>query len=126
MGYICNGLQSVLHCEGALQIHHQSFADFLLDPNECSQDFLIVRKRENRNLAVARLKAMKGHLRFNICELESSYLQNSEVYDLLSRIEKHIPLHLFLIVVSGPLKPHSTTNYLNTFSTSCDINFYSG
>jgi hypothetical protein len=95
MGYICNGLQSVLDSESALRIHHQSFVDFLLDPNECPQNFLIVRGRENRNLAVACVKVMNSHLRFNICELESSYLRNSEVPNLQSRVEKHISPHLF-------------------------------
>jgi NACHT domain len=95
MGYICNGLQSVLDSGSALRIHHQSFADFLLDPSECPPNFLIVRERDNRNLAVACLKVMNSHLRFNICELESSYLRNSDVPDLESRVEKHIPRHLF-------------------------------
>jgi NACHT domain len=95
MGYIRNGLQSVLDSGNVIQIHHQSFVDFLIDPNHCPHDFLIVRERENRNLAAACLKIMKTHLRFNICELESSYLRNSEVSDLHTRVKKHIPRHLF-------------------------------
>jgi len=94
IGYICNGLQSVLDSDNALRIHHQSFADFLLDPDECPQNFLIIRERENRNLAVACVKVMNSRLRYNICGLESSYLRNSEVPDLQSRIEKHISPHL--------------------------------
>jgi NACHT domain len=95
MEYIFNGLQSVLDSGNPVQIHHQSFVDFLLDPKDCPPDFLIVRERENRNLAVACLKVMKSHLRFNICELESSYVRNSDVSDLQSRVKKHIPRHLF-------------------------------
>jgi hypothetical protein len=95
MQYICNGLQSVLDSGNAIQIHHQSFVDFLLDPKDCPPDFLIVRERENRSLTVACLKVMKSHLRFNICELESSYVRNSEVSDPQSRVEKHISRHLF-------------------------------
>jgi hypothetical protein len=94
MEYICNGLQSVLDSGNAVRIHHQSFVDFLLDPKDCPADFRIVRERENRNLTVACLKIMRNHLRFNICELESSYARNSEVSDLESRVEKHIPRHL--------------------------------
>jgi hypothetical protein len=94
MGYICNGLQSVLGSENTLRIYHQSFVDFLLDPKGCPQDFLIVRERENRNLAVACLKVMNRHLRFNICELESSYVRNNEVPGLQSKVEKHISRHL--------------------------------
>jgi hypothetical protein len=95
MEYICNGLQSVLDSGNAVQIHHQSFVYFLLDQNDCPANFLIIRERENRNLAVACLKAMRSHLRFNICGLESSYVRNSEVSDLQSRVERHIPSHLF-------------------------------
>jgi hypothetical protein len=94
MGYICNGLQSVLDLGNTARIYHQSFADFLLDPKECPQDFLIVQERENRNLSVSCLKVMNRGLRFNICELESSYVRNSEVPDLHSKVQKHIPPHL--------------------------------
>jgi len=95
MEYVCNGLQSVLDSGNSVRIHHQSFVDFLLDPKACPPDFLIVRERENRNLTVACLKVMKSDLRFNICELESSYVRNSEVSDLQSRVERRIPRLLF-------------------------------
>jgi len=95
MGYICNGLQSVLDSENAVRIHHQSFVDFLLDPKDCPPDFLIIRECANRNLTVACLKTMKSHLQFNICGLESSYVRNSEVPNLQSKVERHIPRYLF-------------------------------
>jgi hypothetical protein len=34
---------------------------------------------------------MASKLRFNICELESSYLPNSEIQDLTNRVEQKIP-----------------------------------
>jgi hypothetical protein len=37
---------------------------------------------------------MNGSLRFNICEIETSYLRNSDVNGILERIEKAIPPEL--------------------------------
>jgi hypothetical protein len=37
---------------------------------------------------------MESGLRFNICDLESSYLLNTEVTDMESRIKRNIPAHL--------------------------------
>lgn len=92
--YICNGLQSVLDCEGAARIHHQSFVDFLINPKECPPDFLINRERENRTITLACLQTMKCHLRFNICDLKSSYLRNNDVPDLALRVAKFISPYL--------------------------------
>jgi hypothetical protein len=37
---------------------------------------------------------MDEGLKFNICDLETSYLRNDDVEDLSSRVEKSIPDHL--------------------------------
>ncbi|KIM29184.1 hypothetical protein M408DRAFT_22993 [Serendipita vermifera MAFF 305830] len=94
IGYICNGLHSVLEHEEALRIHHQSFVDFLLDPEECPTQFLINKQRESRTLTMACLHVMKMHLRFNICDLSSSYIRNQDVPDLDLRIKARITSHL--------------------------------
>jgi hypothetical protein len=49
---------------------------------------------ENHKLALASLQTMKSGLKFNICNLESSYLLNTEVPDMKSRIQQNIPPHL--------------------------------
>jgi NACHT domain len=92
--YISNGLQSVMDSDNILRINHQSFVDFLLDQNKCPPKFTIQRKRESRSLTLACLNTMGNNLRFNICDLDTSYLRNTEIPDLESRIEERISPHL--------------------------------
>ncbi|KIM19665.1 hypothetical protein M408DRAFT_31025 [Serendipita vermifera MAFF 305830] len=94
IGYVCNGLHSVLENGETLRIHHQSFVDFLLDPEECPTPFLIDQQRANKTLTMACLHTMKRHLRFNICDLKSSYIRNQDIPDLDSRIQALIPGYL--------------------------------
>ncbi|KIM24750.1 hypothetical protein M408DRAFT_317021, partial [Serendipita vermifera MAFF 305830] len=88
--YICNGLRSVLDCGRILRIRHQSFVDFLLDSTDCPLSFLIDKERESRNLALCCLSTMKRYLRFNICDLESSYVRNQDVPNLTQQVDKCI------------------------------------
>jgi hypothetical protein len=92
--YICKGLKSVVDSEGVLRITHQSFVDFLIDGTACPSAFCINVESEEGRLALACLRIMKSGLRFNICNLDSSYLLNTEVTDMDLRIEKNIPSHL--------------------------------
>lgn len=62
IAYIHNGLKSVLDFGDTLRIYHQSFTDFLLNPNECPSKFLLNRESANRNLAISCLRIMKKHL----------------------------------------------------------------
>jgi AAA ATPase domain len=71
---------------------HTSFRDFLT--NRKSDVFYVDLGDAHRQLAHSCLGLMLDSLKFNICELESSYLANSEVPDLESRIAKHIPFAL--------------------------------
>ena len=72
---------------------HASFYDFLLDRAR-SKEFFIEQRNIHRDLAVASLCVMQTGLRFNICELETSYLSNSEVVGLEKKVEENIPQHL--------------------------------
>ncbi|KIM24761.1 hypothetical protein M408DRAFT_26728, partial [Serendipita vermifera MAFF 305830] len=92
--YICNGLRSVLDYGIILRIRHQSFVDFLLDSKECPPSFLLDNGRETRNLTLCCLNTMKRHLKFNICELESSYVRNQDVPNLALQVDKCIPPYL--------------------------------
>jgi hypothetical protein len=92
--HICKGLKSVVDYEDFLRITHQSFADFLIDTTVCPSAFCINLENEEGRLALACLRTMKSELRFNICNLESSYLLNKEVPDMESRIERNISSHL--------------------------------
>jgi hypothetical protein len=72
---------------------HASFYDFLTDRSRSDKFFVDVSSME-RKLAFASLQVMKGGLRFNICSLESSYLPNSAILDLETRIKELIPAEL--------------------------------
>ena len=69
---------------------HTSFRDFLTN-EEKSGDFYIDLGHSHRRLACSCLDFVLHDLKFNICNLESSYLANSDVQDLKSRIAEYIP-----------------------------------
>ncbi|KIM24767.1 hypothetical protein M408DRAFT_45879, partial [Serendipita vermifera MAFF 305830] len=94
MEYIFTELQSVLDCGTTVRIYHRSFVDFLLDSNDCPAFFLINKEYETSNLALCCLYTMETHLKFNICELESSSVRNEDVPNLALRIDKCIPPYL--------------------------------
>jgi NACHT domain len=68
---------------------HTSFRDFLT--NKKSDVFYVDLGEAHHQLAHSCLNLMLGNLKFNICKLESSYLANSDIPDLESRIAEHIP-----------------------------------
>ena len=71
---------------------HASLADFLTDRDRSHEFFVDVHPIHN-DLAFASLGVMKK-LQFNICDLPSSYLPNSEVSDLDVRVKNRIPPEL--------------------------------
>ena len=68
---------------------HISFIDFLTNPKR-SGKFYINLDAAHSQLASAAVQTMNKILRFNMCDLETSYCLNSEVPDLDERIAKHI------------------------------------
>ena len=79
---------------------HASFTDFLTDHDRSGEYFVDVHSIHN-DLAFASLGTMMRELHFNICDLPSSYLPNSEVSDLNDRIRKCIPAELHTLADSG-------------------------
>ena len=69
---------------------HTSFRDFLIN-EEKSGNFFIVLRDAHHGLARSCLSLMLRDLRFNICNLESSYLANKDIEDLEARVAKHLP-----------------------------------
>ncbi len=69
---------------------HTSFRDFLTNERK-SGDFCVGLRDSHRQLAHSCLGLLLNDLKFNICNLESSYLANKDVKDLRSRVDKHIP-----------------------------------
>jgi len=72
---------------------HASFHDFLTN-ERFSGEFFIDLSKVHRDLAFASFRVMRDGLRFNICDLKSSYLPNSEDPGLQEQIKKCIPPHL--------------------------------
>jgi NACHT domain len=68
---------------------HTSFRDFLTSKK--SDVFYVDLGDAHHQLAHSCLTMMFDDLKFNICNLESSHLANSDVPDLKSRIAKYIP-----------------------------------
>ncbi|PPQ90302.1 hypothetical protein CVT25_013271 [Psilocybe cyanescens] len=72
---------------------HASFPEFLTDRGRSGEFFIDLTCIHN-DLAGASLGVMKDGLKFNICQLQSSYLANDEIPDLYERVKKCIPPEL--------------------------------
>jgi hypothetical protein len=92
---------SRLHCllqwtQGqTAKVLHASFADYLTDASRCgSQPWFIDVSAHHQCLALGCFQIMKVGLKFNICELETSYVSNDDVFDLDDRVQNHVPVYL--------------------------------
>ena len=80
---------------------HISFRDFLTSKK--SSVFYIDLSDAHQQLTHLSLSLMLDNLKFNICELESSYLANSDVPDIEARIAKHVPPAYLMPVFSATI-----------------------
>ena len=69
---------------------HTSFRDFLINEEKSGSFFIVLRDAHHR-LAHSCLDLVLRDLRFNICDIESSYLANKDIQDLAARIARHLP-----------------------------------
>ncbi len=69
---------------------HTSFRDFVTNKDK-SGDFYVDVRDAHDQLALYCLDLLFNSLKFNICDLETSYLTNNEVEDLNTRVDQHIP-----------------------------------
>jgi NACHT domain len=76
--------------KGGIRVRHLSVLEFLVG-STCPPEFRVELNRVNSELARCCLGTMADQLKFNICELETSYLANSEIQDLDGRVEQKIP-----------------------------------
>ncbi|KAB5588635.1 Vegetative incompatibility protein HET-E-1 [Ceratobasidium theobromae] len=109
--------RSVLHVSdhtGLVSTLHASFPDYILSQTR-SGEFFCDMRTHSQLLGRRCLEIMKGQLRFNICNLPSSFLPDSDVPDLDARIEMNIssslsytcrywPEHLILAMASDELR----------------------
>ncbi|KAG8778509.1 hypothetical protein FRC12_024945 [Ceratobasidium sp. 428] len=90
-------LQSVLHVDelsGLVSTLHASFSDYMLTAGRSGRLFCD-EGRHHDLLSRRCFETMKKMLRFNILNLDSSYVLDKDVYNLNSRISHAIPPHLF-------------------------------
>jgi hypothetical protein len=91
--FILNNLSTVISSrttDSRVHISHLSFTEFVCDPTRCDSAFVIDRSTHNEIMAQACFRVMNAGLRFNICNIETSYLRNDDL-NLAPRIEKAIP-----------------------------------
>ncbi len=98
VGHMGSLLSNVTSSNSTLPIAplHTSFRDFLTDETR-SREFYVNPEDAHDEFALATLRMMQAELRFNMCKLETSYLPNSEVVevvDLKKRVEDNIPFAL--------------------------------
>jgi NACHT domain len=86
---LSNVTSSDLHDTRPITPLHTSFRDFLT--NKRSDAFYVDLVDAHHQLAHSCLSLMLDDLKFNICELESSYLANDDVPEFDSRVAKYIP-----------------------------------
>ncbi|CAE6396550.1 unnamed protein product [Rhizoctonia solani] len=85
-------LRSVVHVpenNALISTLHASFPEYMLDEAR-SKVFCCNESKSNETLARRCFEVMKSELRFNICELEYSYLNDSQIEDLEARVSQRI------------------------------------
>lgn len=102
---VVDGLRAVLsHSNGRVSFYHKSFVDFLFEKNRSGSlrstrgDQLVSLTcdpaAQHVKLADHCFRVLDKSLRFNICELPSSFLPDDKVPNLDQRIEKNISIPL--------------------------------
>ncbi|KAB5592631.1 Vegetative incompatibility protein HET-E-1 [Ceratobasidium theobromae] len=90
-------LRSVLHVSeqtGLISTLHASFSDYMFTPDR-SKRFYCDESAHGQLIARRCLEVMEEQLRFNICDLPSSFASDADVPYLKARIEKNISPSLF-------------------------------
>ncbi|PVF92289.1 hypothetical protein CPB86DRAFT_196564, partial [Serendipita vermifera] len=102
-GRVVKSLASVLSLAADKTVHllHPTFREFLVD-REVAGQFYIDMADAHRLMAKGCLNVMKSELKFNICQLESSFLLNSQIDGLQGLISAHISKQLQYSSVHWP------------------------
>lgn len=91
-------LQSVLHISegtGVVSTLHASFSDFMLSSTRSGRSICCNETAYNKYLAIRSFELMKKQLRFNICDLETSYRFDKDVPDIEVRVNTISPHLLY-------------------------------
>ncbi|KAJ6564303.1 WD40-repeat-containing domain protein, partial [Mycena capillaripes] len=92
-------LTAVIHVSDtpgeAIKIIHLSFREFMTDRvQETRRELLCGTDSQQQALVSALMKVLDRELRFNICDLPTSYLWNIDMPDFRGQLDSYIPLHL--------------------------------
>ncbi|KDN47840.1 hypothetical protein RSAG8_03260, partial [Rhizoctonia solani AG-8 WAC10335] len=93
---LLRSLHSVLHVQGGsgyVTVHHTSFYDFIRGSSQSGQLHCDDRLH-NSFLARRCFQIMELQLKFNICNLESSFIADSDISDLKNKVEESISVEL--------------------------------
>jgi hypothetical protein len=90
MGALLSGVNQT---DTPIRALHASFYDFLTDPSR-SRSYYVDSSQQNRPLTLSAFRIMNSELRFDICDLGTSHLQNCDVPDLPARVKASILPHL--------------------------------
>ncbi|KAJ6585849.1 hypothetical protein B0H19DRAFT_886065, partial [Mycena capillaripes] len=76
-------------------IIHLSFREFMTSYVQVTRpEILCGTDIQQQALVSALMKVLDRQLKFNICDLPTSYLRNSDMPDFQRQLDNHIPLHL--------------------------------
>jgi hypothetical protein len=90
---VVDDLYSVLYIsefDKCVYTYHKSFSDFLLDSNRSGSEFACNPDHLHSTISMACFRIMQASLHFNMCNLPSSYLLDSEVDGLDQLIKENI------------------------------------
>jgi hypothetical protein len=90
---VIEDLHSVLYIsdqDSCVYIYHKSFSDFLLDDGRSGPKFACNPNFQHATISLACFRVMQAFLRFNMCNLASSYLFDSKVQGLDRSITKNV------------------------------------
>lgn len=76
-----------------IRLFHTSFSDYLVSSSH-TEDWIIDMAEQEFFLAARCFEIMKAELRFNICDLKSSFVHNDAVDDIEGRIRSRILPHV--------------------------------
>jgi hypothetical protein len=90
MGSLLGGVHQL---DTLIRALHASYYDFLADESR-SKSFYVDASQQHRSLVLSTFQVMTRELRFNICNLNTSYHRNIDVPDLTTRVANIIRPHL--------------------------------
>ena len=101
-------LQSLVTYEEGkpIRIHHASLYDYLISSESVDLAWHIDEEKQKNNIAQWCFNQMKKGLRFNICDLETSFAMNKDVVHLDERVQNNISTSLLYACQNWALHLH--------------------